>query len=253
MPDENPVVPSTSNQPINPMPPTDLTSSYDNPVEQPSANLPPPEALPTESNEQPEQMYTNNQEQQFVNDDLATDPYFADDYDPDYASHPIKTLLSWKGNGRPFRNHGKEYYINASLIVLIFEVLLFLFSQYVLMLVIISMLFVVFALAVVPPHTVNYRISTEGIAIDDYFYLWQELYDFYFKHINGEDILHIRTKDEYASDITVLLGDIPKEYIKSLLINYLPYREVVPLSFMEKSGNWLTRTFPLDKVPSTTK
>ena len=191
------------------------------------------------------------EKQQYVDENEPYGQYYSDDYD--YNSPAIKTLLSWKGNGRPFHNHGKEYYINASLIAMISEVLLFLFSQYVLMLVIISMLFVVFALAVVPPHTVNYRISTEGIAIDDYFYLWQELYDFYFKHINGEDILHIRTKDEYASDITVLLGDIPKDYIKALLIKYLPYREIVPLSFMEKSGNWLSRTFPLDKVSSTSK
>ncbi len=248
MPDENLVVPPTPVPPVTPPAPENLTGS-----ENPVGNE---QDLPNSENEtvQPEQQtYPTMPDQQMNNEDYPYDQYYSDDFNDNYRSANIKTLLSWKGNGRPFRAHGKEYYINASLIVMIIEVLLFLFSQYVLMLVIISMLFVVFALAVVPPHTVNYRISTEGIAVDDYFYLWQELYDFYFKNLNGEDILHIRTKDEYATDITVLLGDIPKDYIKALLINYLPYREVVPLSFMERSGNWLTRTFPLDKVPSTSK
>lgn len=166
-----------------------------------------------------------------------------------YHPHQVKTLLSWEGMGRPFKEHGREYYINSTLIVMIIEVLLFLFSQYVLMLVVLSLLFVVIALAVVPPHTVRYRISTEGIGIDDDFFLWQELYDFYFKKINNEDILHIRTKDEYSMDITMLLGEMHKDYLQSILSRYLPYRESVALTFMEKAGNWLTKTFPLDKFP----
>lgn len=185
------------------------------------------------------------------NEEREDDQQYAEneDYASQYESGS-RTLLAWEGIGRPFHHHTKEYYINASLIVLIIEVILFLFSQYVLMLLVLSMLFVVIALAVIPPHTVRYRISTEGIAIDEYFYLWQELYDFYFKHVNGEDILYIRTRDEYSSDITILPGEMPKEHLKSLLINYLPYRETVPLTFIERSGDWLARTFPLDKLPS---
>src|ERR1039457_6522073 len=90
----------------------------------------------------------------------------------------IRTLLEWSAPGRPFREHSMEYFINSFLIMAFVEVILFLFSMYMLMLVVFSLVFLAFALAIVPPHHFNYRISTEGLQVEEYFYLWEELYDF---------------------------------------------------------------------------
>src|SRR5664280_2676436 len=111
----------------------------------------------------------------------------------EYVSNEIKTLLAWTAPGRPFKKRTKQYYLTSLLIMLFVEVILFLFSQYMLMLVVLSLVFVAFALATVPPRDFHYKISTEGILIEDHFFLWQELYDFYFRKRNGIDILHIRT------------------------------------------------------------
>jgi hypothetical protein len=164
--------------------------------------------------------------------------------------HEVKTLLAWSAPGRPFRKRSKQYYLTSILITFLVEVILFLFSQYMLMLVVLSLLFVAFALASVPPRNFQYRISTEGITIEDHFFLWVELYDFYFKKREGVEALHARTHSFIPGELTITLGDITKDHMKSVLLPYLPYREVIKPTFMEKSGDWLSRTFPLEKPSS---
>jgi|SRR3990167_1166413 len=162
------------------------------------------------------------------------------------SSSEIRTLLSWAAPGRPYRKRTKQYFLTSLLIMLLIEIILFLFSQYILMLVVVSLVFVSFALAIVPPVNFNYKISTEGITIQDHFFLWQELYDFYFKKIEGLKVLHIRTHAFIPGVLTIPLGDLDEEHIKTVLIRYLPYRETVAETFMEKSGDWLSRNFPLE-------
>ncbi len=161
--------------------------------------------------------------------------------------HEVKTLLEWSAPGRPFRRKSKEYYLTSILIMLLVEIILFLFSQYLLMLVVASLVFLAFVLNIVPPSNFRYRISTEGLTIEDHFFLWQELYDFYFKKREGVDVLHIRTHSYLPGELTLTLGNIDRNKIKSALLPYLPYREYIKPTFMEKSADWLTRNFPLEK------
>src|SRR5688572_13396144 len=100
---------------------------------------------------------------------------------PNYNPRDIRTLLSWSAPGRPYVRRSKQFYSTAVLIALLLSVVSFLFSQYILILVIFSVLFLGFAFAFVPPKNFHYAISTQGIRVEDHFYIWEELYDFYFK------------------------------------------------------------------------
>jgi len=162
------------------------------------------------------------------------------------SSSGIKTLLSWTGPGRPFKRRGKQFFATAILITFLVEIILFLFSQYLLMLVVLSLLFMGFVLATVPPRDFHYRISSEGITVEDHSYLWIELYDFYFKKRENVDILHVRTKAFIPGELTMTLGDISHDHVRMVLLPYLPYRESVKQTFMEKSGDWLAKNFPLE-------
>ena len=162
----------------------------------------------------------------------------------------VHTLLAWHAPGRPYRARSKDFYINSLLIVMALEVILFLFSQYLLMVVILSLAFLSFALAVTPPHTLFYRISTEGIAMDEHFFLWQELYDFYFKERNGLSVMHVRTKAYFPGELIILPGEVPKDHLRQIMLAFLPYREVVRRTATEKAAEWLDRSFPLEK-PTT--
>ncbi len=161
--------------------------------------------------------------------------------------HEIKTILEWSAPGRPFRKRGRQYYLTSILIMTLVEIILFLFSQYLLMLVVLSFVFVAFTLASVKPSDFRYRISSEGITIEDHFFLWQELYDFYFKKREGIDVAHIRTHSFIPGELTLTLGNMDREHLKSALLPYLPFREFVKPTFMDKSADWLTKNFPLEK------
>ena len=132
--------------------------------------------------------------------------------------------------------------------MLFIEIILFLFSQYMLMLVVISLVFVAFALATVPPRDFHYRISSEGITVEDHFFLWQELYDFYFWKREGINVLHVRTHALIPGELTITLGGISEDHIKHVLLPYLPFREYVRPTFMDKAAAWLTRNFPLENI-----
>jgi hypothetical protein len=159
--------------------------------------------------------------------------------------HPEFTPLEWTAPGRPFQKRGKQFYLTALLIMLLVEIILFLFSQYMLMIVVLSLVFVGFALSAVPPKDFHYRISSEGIMIEDSFFLWKELYDFYFKK-EGIETVHIRTQSYLPGELIVTLGNMDKEIIKNALNQFIPYREYVKPTFMEKSGEWLSKNFPLE-------
>ena len=166
----------------------------------------------------------------------------------EYAGNSVKTLLAWQAPGRPFRKRKKEFYLSVLLIMFLIEVILFLFSEYMLMLVVVSLVFLAFALATVTPQNFHYRVSSEGITIEDHFFLWQELYDFYFKQRDGTTVLHVSTRAFIPGELTLTLGDIHKEQVKAVLLPYLPYREVIRATFMEKSANWLSHNFPLERT-----
>ena len=115
------------------------------------------------------------------------------------------------------------------------------------MVVVIALSFLATALSVVPPHDFHYKITTEGIKVEDYFYIWGELYDFYFKRVEGQDVLILRTQDFLPGELKITMGDISREHIRKVLVAYLPYREYVKPTFMEKSADWLSANFPLEK------
>src|SRR5579859_2471284 len=127
------------------------------------------------------------------------------DQEPDL--HDIHTLLEWDAPGRPFRKHSKQYFINILLITAALEIILFLFAQHLLMVVVLSLVFLSFALAISPPRKFHYRITTEGILVEDHFFIWEELYDFYFWKEHGQEVLHVGTKAFFPGEVLLTLGE----------------------------------------------
>lgn len=167
--------------------------------------------------------------------------------EPSSHYQDVRTLLSWSAPGRPFRKKGKEFFLSGLLIVFLIEVILFIFSEYLLMFVVGALYFFAVSLAITPPHNFHYKISTQGIKVEDHFFIWEELYDFYFKKIDGVEVLIVRTEAFLPGELRITLGDVHIDHVRKLLIGYLPFREVVRPTFMEKSGEWLSKNFPLER------
>jgi hypothetical protein len=160
----------------------------------------------------------------------------------------VSTILSWHAPGRPFKKHSKEYFINGFLILTAVEIIAFLiFHDLYLSSAIFSVAFLWFALSIVPPHVFYYKITSEGVRIENSFFIWEELYDFYFTKHHGIDVVKIETNAYIPGELTLVLGDITIQHMKEALLPFLPFREFVSPTFTQKAGDWLEKNFPLEK------
>ncbi len=164
-----------------------------------------------------------------------------------HTYHDVKTLISWSAPGRPYRKKTRDFYLTGLMIVFLIDIILFIFSEYLLMFVVITLYFFAIALASVPPQNFHYRISNQGIKVEDHFYIWDELYDFYFKRVEGLEVLIVRMKNVIPGELRITLGDVPSDHVRRVLMGFIPYRELVRPTFMEKSADWLAKNFPLER------
>lgn len=158
-----------------------------------------------------------------------------------------ETLLSWRSSSRPFKKRKREYYATLIIIVLLISGILFFFGQFALILAVWALSFMAISFSIVPPHDTDYKITTQGIVVGEHAYLWNELYDFYFKKQFGSEVIEVRGHTALPFLLVLTLGSVPKEQVKEVLNKYLPFREVIERNFMDKAGDWLARTFPLEK------
>ena len=167
----------------------------------------------------------------------------------EFQAYPdVSTILAWHAPGRPFKKHSKEYFINGFLILTSIEIIAFLmFHDIYLFSAIFSVAFLWFALSIVPPHIFYYKITSEGIRIENNFFIWDELYDFYFAKHYGIDVIKIETNSYIPGELTLVLGDITTQHIKEALLPFLPFREYVHPTLTQRASDWLEKNFPLEK------
>lgn len=131
-------------------------------------------------------------------------------------------------------------------VTLCIVIILFLFKEWVLMLAALSIAFLGLVLATIEPHEVEHRITTQGVITGEHTYLFKELYDFWFDEKDGNKVLYLRTYAFFPGVLSLLLGDVEEMKVRDVLVKYIPYREVVQKTFMDKASNWLSKNFPLE-------
>lgn len=165
----------------------------------------------------------------------------------------IKTLLSWEAASRPFRKKDRSYYTTLIILAILVVLIVFLWLQDLLLIgAILSFTFVTYVLAFVPPHNINYRISTQGITIGEDFYFWHFLDAFWFSKKEGSTILHIQTRLRFPAQLMLVLGpstgsgQAGEEKVKKIVARFLPFVEVPYKSWLEKWSEGLQKHFPLE-------
>ena len=160
----------------------------------------------------------------------------------------IRTLLSWEAPSRPFRKKDRSFYTTLAIIVILLVLILLLAREFLLIGAILSVVFVTYVLAFVPPHNIRYRISTQGVIIGEDFYFWHFLDAFWFKVSDGQKILIIQTRIRFPGQLMLVLGGTDEEKVKKIVARFLPYVEVPYKSWMEKWSEGLQKNFPLENI-----
>jgi hypothetical protein len=160
---------------------------------------------------------------------------------------PVKTFLEWDAPARPYIKRGRSYYTYSAVIAILVILISLLAGWFLLIGAILALLFLVYVINFVPPEDVHYKISTQGITINEHFYHWQELNSFWVMKKDGSRLLFVSTQRRFpAVLILVLREDISDEKVQKVVAKFLPFHEIPPRSLMDKWSEGLQRHFPLE-------
>lgn len=173
--------------------------------------------------------------------------------DPTPRDQPInqnrneeKIELAWEAPARPFKKRDREYYTTIAIIVFLLSLILFFAGQFLVIAVVLSLGFVSYVLASVPPEMVHISVSTFGIHIGDQMYYWQELGRFWFSEKYKANLMHVETARAFPAQLAILLGDQNMDEVKKVMLKYAMFEKPRP-TWLDNAANWMQKKFPLEK------
>ncbi len=158
---------------------------------------------------------------------------------------PLRDLLVWKAPARAFKKRNREYYTTIGAIAFLLIVILLFLKEWLLIGVIISLGFVSYVLASVPPQEEEHKITTRGVFTGGKRYDWNGLGRFWFTEKWGNKILNIETGLAFPRRLMLLLGSQKKKDIKNALEKYLVF-EKPEKTIIDKASAWLQKKVPLE-------
>ena len=162
--------------------------------------------------------------------------------------HNEEELLVWTSPSRLFKKRDKEYFTNIVAIVFLFCVIFVFAREYALMAAAISILFLVYVLATVPPEDIKHRLTSMGIESAGHYNRWEEFADFWFEEQWGQVMMVLRPM--MGPRMIILLGSEPRAKVKGIVADYIPYREEPVKSWVDNAATWITEKIPLEKPQS---
>jgi len=136
-----------------------------------------------------------------------------------------EVYLSWTSPSRLFKHRDKDFFTNIAAIVFLLTVILVFAREYLLILALLSIAFLVYVLSTVPPEEVKHRITNLGIESVGHFYRWEER-------------------------IIILLAGQDRAKVRELVAKNIPFREQPEKSWVDNAAHWLTEKIPLEKPAS---
>ena len=160
---------------------------------------------------------------------------------------PPKTLLEWEALERVFKERDRRYFTTVATIIIVLAVILVFIREFLLIGVILSLGFVAYVLATVPPGKVSHKITTHGVWYAGKFYEWGGLLGFFFTEKYHHQVLNIDTKERLPGRLFLLLGEgMTSEAVRKILNSYLSFQENPPENFMEKAAEAISQRLSLD-------
>lgn len=163
---------------------------------------------------------------------------------PENEKEP-EVYLSWSSPSRLFKKRDMEFYKTVGAIVFLLTIILVFASEFVLVLAMLSIVFLVYVLSTVPPETVDHRVTNLGIESAGHYYRWEELLEFWFDQQWGQTLLILTPL--FGTRIVILLGTQNKEKVKELLTKHVPFREQPEKTWMDNASAWLSSKIPLER------
>lgn len=158
-----------------------------------------------------------------------------------------KLLFSWKSPSRPFKKRDRDFFTTIGAMVFLICVILLFVKEWLFILAIIALTFVVYVLNTVPPEEVEHQITNKGIMTGGIEYLWADLPSFFLTDSNGYKLLQVNCKKRPYGRLILLLNPTDERKVKELLAKYINFLEKPEKNFLDDAAAWLSKKIPLEK------
>lgn len=158
------------------------------------------------------------------------------------------TYLTWESPGWVYKQRDKEFYRNIGAILFFLFVILIVIQEYILVVAVLSIVFVIYVLSTVPPPLVKHRVTNRGLESAGRFYRWEEFTEFWFEERWNQKLVVIQPRS--GPRLMLLVGSQKQEVIQQALQKELIFRTEPEKNIMDKASGWLSEKLPLDKPAS---
>lgn len=164
----------------------------------------------------------------------------------DYQPNLNEILLSWKSPSHPYVKRSKVFYQTLAAFTLLLCIIAIFFSEYLLILVIISLAFVTYAISALPPVEVEHKVTPLGFENIGRMYKWMELATFWFEEKYGKKVLVVQTRLPFPPQIRAVIVPEAEEQVKNIMSRYLLYSKTPHKTWLDKVSEWLMDKIPLE-------
>jgi hypothetical protein len=128
--------------------------------------------------------------------------------------------------------------------------LLLIMQEFVLLVVIGSLIFFFQALKKMLPESIKFEISNHGVMIGDNLYYWGKLRRYFFINREGREVLAIDTVLGFPGRIYVHFDPSDKDKIKAILDRYIHFMETEPRTFLDDAYDKILGKFNYEEEDS---
>lgn len=164
-----------------------------------------------------------------------------------YRPVPEETLVEWDAPARPFKKRNRQFFSTIIIIAILISLILFFAGQVLPVAVVISVVFLIYVTAVIPPQDVHYKLTNYGIYVEKEAFSWVYMGRFWFDDKLNQRVLEIELH-KFPGRLTLVLieGQTPREKdLENVLLEVL-IKEKPELTTYEKIAAWLKDKIPLE-------
>ena len=164
-----------------------------------------------------------------------------------YRPIPEETLVEWDAPARPFKKRNRQFFSTIIIISILISLILFFAGQVLPVAVVISIVFLVYVTAVIPPQKAHYKLTNYGIYVEKEAYSWLVMGRFWFDDKASQRVLEVELY-KFPGRLTFVLieGQTPREKDLENVLSEVLIREKPELTTYEKAADWLKEKVPLE-------
>jgi hypothetical protein len=164
-----------------------------------------------------------------------------------YKPIPEETLVEWIAPARPFKKRNRQFFSTIIIIAILVSLILFFAGQILPVAVVISIVFLVYVTAVIPPQNLKYKLTNYGIYIEKEAFSWFSMGRFWFDDKVDQRVLEIEL-NRFPGRLTFVLieGQTPRENDLENVLSEILIKEKPELTTYEKVAAWLKDKIPLE-------